>query len=319
VIKDLIVDMDAVHWKKIRRVTPWLIAQQPVPEREYLVSKESMVDVTQPMACIQCGACVSDCLSMEVDPDFIGPAALAKAYRFVGDPRDDQHFARLNDLAQDPHGLFDCTHCFNCVQACPKDVNPMGQIMRLRRLATSDYHIVDHNNGERHEEAFTGLVRDYGLNYEAELLPRSYGGNSWFGKFHPAAAKELLSSLPVVIKGVLRGKVSPTTALFGHKLAKRDLQSVQRIFDRIEQREQRYELNLFITGFDEDEQPAGAAGNGNGVGGAGQPGASAAEAGEAPAAAGAQDAGEAPSATGAEQASGDPATAGTQDQPGEKP
>jgi succinate dehydrogenase / fumarate reductase iron-sulfur subunit len=193
----------------------------------------------------------------------------------------------------------------------------MGQIMRLRRLATSDYHIVDHNNGERHEEAFTGLVRDYGLNHEAELLPRSYGGNSWFGKFHPAAAKELLSSLPVVIKGVLRGKVSPTTALLGHKLAKRDLQSVQRIFDRIEQREQRYELNLFITGFDEDEQPAGAAGNG--VGGAGQPGASAAQAGEAPAAAGAQDAGEAPAAAGPEQASGDPATAGAQDQPGEKP
>ena len=47
-----------------------------------------MVDVTQSMACIQCGACVSDCLSMEVDPLFIGPAALAKAYRFVGDPRD---------------------------------------------------------------------------------------------------------------------------------------------------------------------------------------------------------------------------------------
>ena len=49
---------------------------------------EAMVDVTQSMACIQCGACVSDCLSMEVDPLFVGPAALAKAYRFVGDPRD---------------------------------------------------------------------------------------------------------------------------------------------------------------------------------------------------------------------------------------
>ena len=104
VIKDLIVDMDAVHWKKVQRVTPWLIAKQPVPEREYLVPHESMVDVTQTMACIQCGACVSDCLAMEVDPGFIGPAALAKAYRFVGDPRDDQQFERLNDLAQDPRG-----------------------------------------------------------------------------------------------------------------------------------------------------------------------------------------------------------------------
>jgi succinate dehydrogenase iron-sulfur subunit len=259
VIKDLIVDMDAVHWKKIRRVTPWLLAKQPVPEREYLVSKESMVDVTQTMGCIQCGACVSDCLSMEVDPDFIGPAALSKAYRFVGDPRDDQQFERLNDLAQDPHGIFDCTHCFNCVQACPKDVNPMGQIMRLRRIATSDHHIVDRNNGERHEAAFTGLVRDYGLNHEAELLPRSYGGNSWFAKFHPAAGKELLSSLPVITKGLLRGKVTPAKALFGHKLKKSDLQSVRRIFDRVEQREQRYELNLFVTGRDEDDAPAAGA------------------------------------------------------------
>ncbi len=73
VIKDLIVDMDAVHWKKIQRVQPWLEAKQPVPEREYVVEHEAMVDVTQSMACIQCGACVSDCLSMEVDPLFIGP------------------------------------------------------------------------------------------------------------------------------------------------------------------------------------------------------------------------------------------------------
>src|SRR3954447_22761073 len=66
VIKDLIVDMDAVHWKKIQRVTPWLINKEPIPEREYIVPHENMVDVTQSMACIQCGACVSDCLSMEV-------------------------------------------------------------------------------------------------------------------------------------------------------------------------------------------------------------------------------------------------------------
>ena len=66
VIRDLIVDMDAVHWKKIRRVTPWLIAKQPVPEREYIVPHENMVDITQTMACIQCGACV---LRLPLDGD----------------------------------------------------------------------------------------------------------------------------------------------------------------------------------------------------------------------------------------------------------
>src|SRR6185503_7510968 len=97
VIKDLIVDMDAVHWKKIQRVTPWLLPEGDPPEREYIVPQESMIDITQTMACIQCSACVSDCLAMEVDPDFIGPAALAKAYRFVGDPRDGKQFERLKD------------------------------------------------------------------------------------------------------------------------------------------------------------------------------------------------------------------------------
>jgi succinate dehydrogenase / fumarate reductase iron-sulfur subunit len=197
---------------------------------------------------------------MEVDPGFIGPAALAKAYRFVGDPRDDQQFERLNDLAQDPEGIFDCTHCFKCVEACPKDVNPMGQIMRLRRIATNDHHIVDVNNGERHEAAFTGLIKDNGLLWEAELLPRSYGGNSWFGKFAPPAGKELLSSLPAIIKALIRGKVTPMGALKPHKLPKDDLKAVQAIYDKVEGREQRFELNLYIAGEDEDAVVGGSDG-----------------------------------------------------------
>jgi succinate dehydrogenase iron-sulfur subunit len=267
VLKDLIVDMDAVHWKKVHRITPWLINKQPVPEREYVVPPESMVDITQTIACIQCGACVSDCLSMEVDPGFIGPAALAKAYRFVGDPRDDEQYRRLDDLSVDPHGIYDCTHCFKCVQACPKEVNPMGQIMRLRRIAGADQGIVDPNNGHRHEQAFTTLVRDYGLLHEAELLPRSYGGDSWFGKFHPSAGKELLSLLPIAFKGLMRRKISPRLAALGHRLPRPALDSVRAIYERVEgkgkgkheQPRPRYELNLFVSGQDEDETHASAA------------------------------------------------------------
>jgi succinate dehydrogenase / fumarate reductase iron-sulfur subunit len=256
VIRDLIVDMDAVHWKKIQRVTPWLVNKEPIPEREYIVPHENMVDVTQTMACIQCGACVSDCLSMEVDPLFVGPAALAKAYRFVGDPRDADRRERLNDLSQDPHGIYDCTHCFNCIDACPKGVDPMSQIMRLRRIAGSDEKIVDVNNGHRHEASFVTLVQDYGLLHEAELLPRSYGGDSWFGKFHPNAGKVLLKSLPSIIPAVMRGKVSPKLAMLGHKIPRPDLDSVKRIFQTIESRPKREELNLYVTGY-EDEPEAG--------------------------------------------------------------
>jgi succinate dehydrogenase / fumarate reductase iron-sulfur subunit len=253
VIKDLIVDMDAVHWKKIQRVTPWLITDDAnIPEREHIVPRESMVDVTQSMACIQCGACVSDCLSMEVDPLFVGPAASAKSYRFVGDPRDTQQFERLKDLAEDPHGIYTCTHCFKCIDACPKGVAPMSQIMRLRRRATGDAHINDRNNGDRHEASFVTLIHDYGLLHEAELLPRSWGGNSWFGKFHPAAGKVLLQSLPIVTKAVLRGKMSIKLALLGHKLPAQDLKAVQKIYDKVENRPERLELNLYITGYDED-------------------------------------------------------------------
>jgi succinate dehydrogenase / fumarate reductase, iron-sulfur subunit len=256
VIRDLIVDMDAVHWKKIQRVVPWLVARQPVPEREYIVPHDAMVDVTQTMACIQCGACVSDCLSMEVDPLFVGPAALAKAYRFVGDPRDAQRHERLSDLSQDPHGIYDCTHCFNCIDACPKGVDPMSQIMRLRRIAGSDERIVDRNNGHRHESAFSTLVREYGLLNEAELLPRSYGGDSWFGKFHPAAGRELLSSLSTVFAGLIRGKMTPKLALLGHKIPKPDLAGVQQIYKTVEGRPKRNELNLYVTGFEDGpEQP----------------------------------------------------------------
>src|SRR3954452_18650004 len=250
VIRDLITDMDAVHWKKIRRVTPWLLPDGPPPEREYIVPKESMVDITQTMACIQCGACVSDCLSMEVDPEFIGPAALAKAYRFVGDPRDGQQKERLTDLAQDPHGMYDCTHCFNCIEACPKGVAPMNQIMPLRRIAGADPHIVDRNNGHRHEQAFVTLVRNTGLLHEAELLPRSYGGDSWFGKFHPRAGAELADSLPVISRALLRRKVTPMAALKPHRIP--DTNALRRIFDTIEERQDRYELNLYIVQPDDD-------------------------------------------------------------------
>src|SRR3954454_11531656 len=258
VLKDLIVDMDAVHWKKIQRVTPWLLPDGEPPEREYIVAPEAMIAVTQSMARIQCGAGVSDCLSMEVDPLFIGPAALAKAYRFVGAPRDAQKAQRLKDLAEDPHGIYDCTHCFNCIEACPKGVAPMSQIMRLRRIAGNDVGIDDDNNGHRHEQAFVKNIERNGLLHEADLLPDSYGG-----KFHPRAVPELVSSLPVIVKALRRRKVTPKGALLHqHKADK----AVKRIFEHVHDKEERFELNLYVVGVDDEqpgegEQHAGAAGS----------------------------------------------------------
>jgi len=252
VLKDLIVDMDAVHWKKMQRVTPWLLPDGDPPEREYIVPPESMIDVTQTMACIQCGACVSDCLSMEVDPDFIGPAALAKAYRFVGDPRDGEEEARLKDLAEDPHGIYDCTHCFACVEVCPKDVAPMNQIMRLRRRATNDHGIKDSNNGYGHEKAFVNIIEKWGTLFEAQLLPRSFGDGSLIkGQLRPEGAKQLTESLPTALRGLRSGKVTPRKALMHPKLPEQ--KQVRRIIKEIESKDERLELNLYIVGEQAEE------------------------------------------------------------------
>jgi succinate dehydrogenase / fumarate reductase, iron-sulfur subunit len=250
VIKDLVVDMESTHWTKIRRVTPWLLPAGDPPEREYVVSPESMIDVTQSMACIQCGACVSACLSMEADPEFIGPAALAKAYRFVGDPRDSQTRERLYDLAQDPHGIYDCTHCFACIDACPKGVAPMDQIMRLRRAATHDEEITDANNGRNHEAAFTKIIEQKGTLDESLLLQESYAPGVK-GKLlpRPAAIKGLVQSLPTAIRGLRTGKMRSLRKLIPgvhEKLPDGAQDDVKAIYSHAE--EHRTELNLYIQG-----------------------------------------------------------------------
>jgi succinate dehydrogenase / fumarate reductase, iron-sulfur subunit len=254
VIKDLITDMESTHWAKIRRVTPWLLPHGEPPEREYVVEPESMIDITQSMACIQCGACVSSCLSMEADPDFIGPAALAKAYRFVGDPRDAETVERLHDLAEDPHGIYDCTHCFSCIDACPKGVAPMDQIMRLRRKAGEE-GIVDPNNGHNHVNAFVKMIEKKGTNDEALLVQESYAPGIK-GKLKPsrAAIKGLVESLPTVLRAIKTGKArSPAKVIPGihPKLPGGAQDEVKAIYKHAE--EHREEFNIYIKGEDDVE------------------------------------------------------------------
>jgi len=255
VIKDLITDMESTHWKKIRRVTPWLLPHGEAPEREYVVEPESMIDITQSMACIQCGACVSSCLSMEADPDFIGPAALAKAYRFVGDPRDGESVERLHDLAEDPHGIYDCTHCFNCIDACPKGVAPMDQIMRLRRKAGEE-GIEDPNSGHDHEMAFVKIIEKKGTLDESLLLQESFAPGLK-GKLKPSkrAIKEMLASIPTAIRGLRSGKMRSLPKLIPGvhpKLPDGAQDDVKAIYEHAEQH--REEFNIYIKG-EEDVEP----------------------------------------------------------------
>ena len=121
VIKDLVVNFDS-FWDKINQIEPYLKPEGPEPEAEYIASNESMLHLSSVTSCIMCGSCVSDCTVMEVDPTFLGPAALAKAYRFTADPRDGDAEGvskdRLEELTK-PSGMWDCTRCMECVQGCP--------------------------------------------------------------------------------------------------------------------------------------------------------------------------------------------------------
>jgi succinate dehydrogenase / fumarate reductase, iron-sulfur subunit len=251
VIKDLITDMESTHWEKIRRVTPWLLPHGEAPEREYVVEPESMIDITQSMACIQCGACVSSCLSMEADPDFIGPAALAKAYRFVGDPRDAESKERLHDLAEDPHGIYDCTHCFSCIDACPKGVAPMDQIMRLRRKAGEE-GIEDPNSGHHHELAFVEIIEKKGTLDEV-ALPKESFAYGIKGKLKPSkrAIKEVLGALPTIFRTIKTGKVRAKWIAPHHKLPGDAQDEVKAIYKHAEQH--REEFNIYIHGEDDVE------------------------------------------------------------------
>ena len=155
---------------------------------------------------------------------------------------------RLKDLAEDPHGIYDCTHCFNCIEACPKGVAPMSQIMRLRRIAGARPR--DRRPQQRpppRDGVRQATSSDNGLLHEADLLPDSYGG-----KFHPrAGARAASARCRSITTALLRGKVTPTKALLHtaqgrRKAGQADLRRASRTSD------ERYELNLYVAG-DEDE------------------------------------------------------------------
>ena len=198
-VKDLVVDFD-LFWRKIEQVQPYLKPEVPEPEREYIASNESMLHLSGVTACIMCGACVSDCTVLEVDPTFLGPAALAKAYRFTADPRDGDAQGvsrdRLSDLGQ-PSGMWDCTRCSECVQACPKGVAPMDRIMALRDQAMEAGF--SNSNGARHADAFVESVGNTGRLDELKLPIKSVGGITNI----PA----MLSYMPVGLRALTHGKV----------------------------------------------------------------------------------------------------------------
>ncbi|HEY2020205.1 succinate dehydrogenase/fumarate reductase iron-sulfur subunit [Paraburkholderia sp.] len=135
VIRDLIVDMTP-FFNQYHSIKPWLVNDDPPPERERLQSPEERDQLDGLYECILCACCSSSCPSFWWNPDrFVGPAGLLQAYRFIADSRDNDTSARLTNL-EDAYRLFRCRTIMNCVDVCPKGLNPARAIGEIRSMLT---------------------------------------------------------------------------------------------------------------------------------------------------------------------------------------
>ena len=133
VIRDLIVDMSQ-FFKQYESIKPYVINDTPPPERERLQSPAEREELNGLYECILCACCSTACPSYWWNPDkFVGPAGLLQAYRFIADSRDQATNERLDNL-NDPYRLFRCHTIMNCVDVCPKNLNPTLAIGKIKEL-----------------------------------------------------------------------------------------------------------------------------------------------------------------------------------------
>jgi len=198
VIKDLVVDM-ASFWNNLEAVEPYVSTEaRKIPEREFLQTPEEREKLDQTGNCILCGACYSECNAREVNPEFVGPHALAKAYRMVADSRDDQTENRLEKSNQGTQGVWGCTRCYYCNSVCPMDVAPMDQIGKIKQ------DILDRKDEQasrsiRHRKVLINLVKEGGW-----IDERKFGLQVVGNYFRDI--KGLLSLGPLGLRMIVRGK-----------------------------------------------------------------------------------------------------------------
>ena len=132
VIKDLVVDMKP-FWDSYRKVEPWLHAdEEKEPQKERHQSPEQVHKLDPYINCILCASCYGSCPVLGMEEDYLGPAAIAKLFRFMEDSRD-QRGEKFLEKVDSPQGLWACHTIFRCIDACPKDIRPTDTIEALRR------------------------------------------------------------------------------------------------------------------------------------------------------------------------------------------
>lgn len=133
VIRDFVVDMEP-FFRQYKSIKPWLINDEPEPERERLQTPTERAELEGAYECILCGCCTTACPSFWWHPDkFLGPAALLQAWRLIADSRDQATETRL-DYLEDVYRLYRCRGIMNCVEVCPKGLNPLAAIGQIKSL-----------------------------------------------------------------------------------------------------------------------------------------------------------------------------------------
>jgi succinate dehydrogenase / fumarate reductase iron-sulfur subunit len=161
VMKDLVVEMTS-FWDNLEAVDPYVsTSARKILEREFLQTPQERSRLDASGNCILCGACYSECNAREVNPDFVGPHALAKAQRLVADSRDDATESRLEKYNQGTQGTWGCTRCYMCNAVCPMDVAPMDRIGEIKQeiLAHKDAQA---SRSIRHRKVLVDLVKQGG-------------------------------------------------------------------------------------------------------------------------------------------------------------
>jgi len=173
-VKDMIIDKSD-FWEKHAAVKPYVVADiDPHPKHETKQSIEEFNKFLDSDLCIQCGACHYSCPALEVNEDYFGPAAFVAAYRFTVDTRDNAGKERLELTAQPSQGVWDCVKCFECAEACPKEINPIEKITKLHNMQF-EQRVAQSNVATRHAEGFVRSIRKHGFLDEADIVVYSEG------------------------------------------------------------------------------------------------------------------------------------------------
>jgi len=173
-VKDMIIDKKD-FWDKHAEVTPYVVADvDPHPEHETKQSIEEFNKFLDSDLCIQCGSCHYACPVVEVNEDYLGPAAFNAAYRFTVDTRDNAGKERLELTSELGVGVWDCVKCFECAQACPKEINPIEKITKLHNMQF-EQGVARPNVATKHAEGFLRGMKKYGYLDEADIVSYSEG------------------------------------------------------------------------------------------------------------------------------------------------